>query len=159
MVELQGYIDRIVFRNEENGYSVLCMKEGNKEEFLVGVFPDVSEGEYLTARGEMNVHPIYGKQLRVQEYEFTAPSDAASTLKYLSSGAIKGIGEALATRIVKSLVMIHFALWKRNRSAWQSEGNQHEKGARNFRCPLQERGIFVRRCCFCSNMASLRTLA
>ena len=101
MVELQGYIDRIVFRNEENGYSVLCMKEGNKEEFLVGVFPDVSEGEYLTARGEMNVHPIYGKQLRVQEYEFTAPSDAASTLKYLSSGAIKGIGEALATRIVK----------------------------------------------------------
>ena len=101
MVELQGYIDRIVFRNEENGYSVLCMKEGNKEEFLVGVFPDVSEGEYLTARGEMNVHPIYGKQLRVQEYEFTAPGDAASTLKYLSSGAIKGIGEALATRIVK----------------------------------------------------------
>ncbi len=101
MVELQGYIDRIVFRNEENGYSVLCMKEGNKEEFLVGVFPDVSEGEYLTARGEMNVHPIYGKQLRVQEYEFTAPDDAASTLKYLSSGAIKGIGEALATRIVK----------------------------------------------------------
>ncbi len=52
MVELQGYIDRIVFRNEENGYSVLCMKEGNKEEFLVGVFPDVSEGEYLTARGK-----------------------------------------------------------------------------------------------------------
>ena len=69
-------LHRIVFRNEENGYSVLCMKEGNKEEFLVGVFPDVSEGEYLTARGEMNVHPIYGKQLRVQEYEFTAPSDA-----------------------------------------------------------------------------------
>ena len=101
MVELQGYIDRIVFRNEENGYSVLCMKEGNKEEFLVGVFPDVSEGEYLTARGEMNVHPIYGKQLRVQEYEFTAPGDAASTLKYLSSGAVKGIGETLATRIVK----------------------------------------------------------
>ena len=101
MVELQGYIERIVFRNEENGYSVLCMKEGNKEEFLVGVFPDVSEGEYLTARGEMNVHPIYGKQLRVQEYEFTAPSDAASTLKYLSSGAIKGIGQALAARIVK----------------------------------------------------------
>ena len=53
-------------------------------------FPDVSEGEYLTARGEMNVHPIYGKQLRVQEYEFTAPSDAASTLKYLSSGCNKG---------------------------------------------------------------------
>ena len=78
MVELQGYIDRIVFRNEENGYSVLCMKEGNKEEFLVGVFPDVSEGEYLTARGEMNVHPIYGKQLRVQEYEFTAPIETWS---------------------------------------------------------------------------------
>ncbi len=101
MVELQGYIERIVFRNEESGYSVLCMKEGNKEEFLVGVFPNVSEGEYMTARGEMNVHPIYGKQLRVQEYEFTAPGDAASTLKYLSSGAVKGIGEALAARIVK----------------------------------------------------------
>lgn len=101
MEELEGYIDRIVFRNEENGYSVLCMKEENKEQFLVGVFPDVSEGEYLKARGEMNVHPIYGRQLKVQEYEFTAPGDAASTLKYLSSGAVKGIGEALAARIVK----------------------------------------------------------
>lgn len=101
MEELQGYVERIVFRNEENGYSVLCMKDGNKEQFLVGVFPDISEGEYLTARGEMTVHPIYGRQLKVTEYEFTAPGDAASTLKYLSSGAVKGIGEALAARIVK----------------------------------------------------------
>ena len=129
MVELQGYIDRIVFRNEENGYSVLCMKEGNKEEFLVGVFPDVSEGEYLTARGEMNVHPIYGKQLRVQEYEFTAPSDAASTLKYLSSGAIKGIGEA------------YISHYGRGTGAFgRGEGNQHEKGARNFRCRCRKEG-------------------
>ena len=137
MVELQGYIDRIVFRNEENGYSVLCMKEGNKEEFLVGVFPDVSEGEYLTARGEMNVHPIYGKQLRVQEYEFTAPSDAASTLKYLSSGAIKGIGEALATRIVKKFGDDTF---RGTGALGRGEGNQHEKGARNFRCRCRKEG-------------------
>ena len=101
MEQIEGYVERVVFHNEENGYSVLCIKQGNKEEFLVGVFPEISEGEYLTARGEVNVHPIYGKQLKVSEYEFTAPKDSESTIKYLSSGAIKGIGEALAARIVK----------------------------------------------------------
>lgn len=52
MVELQGYIDRIVFRNEENGYSVLCMKEGNKEEFLVGVFLMCPRRIFNCARGD-----------------------------------------------------------------------------------------------------------
>ena len=101
METVQGYVERIVYRNEENGYCVLTMKEGDKERCLVGVFPDISEGEFLKAEGELVLHPMYGEQIKVSHYEFSAPDDAASTLRYLASGAIKGIGEALASRIVK----------------------------------------------------------
>ena len=101
MVEIQGYVEHIVFRNEENGYSVLNVMEGNKEYCLVGTFLTISEGEYIRAQGEMIKHPVYGDQMRVESYEFVAPSDAQSTERYLASGTIKGIGAAMASRIVK----------------------------------------------------------
>ena len=101
METAQGYVEKIVYRNDENGYCVLILKEGENERCLVGVFPDVSEGEFLKAEGETVVHPMYGEQLKVASYEYSAPDDAASTLRYLASGAVKGIGEALASRIVK----------------------------------------------------------
>lgn len=101
MEELRGYVEHIVFRNDENGYTVLNIKDGAKEHCLVGVFADISEGEYVIAHGDITVHKIYGRQLKVSDYEITEPSDAASMLRYLSAGAVKGIGEALAKRIVK----------------------------------------------------------
>ena len=101
MAEIEGYIDRIIFQNKENGYAVLAVTHGNEESFLTGFFPDASQGEYICAQGETVVHPTYGEQLRVTSYEYTAPADKASMERYLASGAVKGIGEALAARIVK----------------------------------------------------------
>lgn len=101
MAEIEGYIERIVFQNKENGYCVLAVSHENEESFLTGFFPDVSQGEYIRAQGELVVHPTYGEQLRVTSYEYTAPTDRASIERYLASGAIKGIGEAMAARIVK----------------------------------------------------------
>ncbi len=101
-MEIQGYVEHIVFRNEDNGYSVINLTENTKEHCLVGIFPSISEGEYIRAEGEMIKHPVYGDQMRVDSYEFIAPSDAQSTQRYLASGTIKGIGAAMAARIVKA---------------------------------------------------------
>ncbi len=101
MEELTGYVERISYRNEENGYTVLTLSTDEEEHCVTGVFPSISEGEYLTARGEFVVHPIYGEQMKMESYEFTAPGDEVSIERYLGSGAIKGIGAALAKRIVQ----------------------------------------------------------
>lgn len=102
LASIEGYVERIIFHNEENGYSVLSVISGGKESCLVGTFPNISEGEYISAVGDIIIHPLYGEQLRVESYEFVAPSDAAGIERYLASGAIKGIGAAMAARIVKN---------------------------------------------------------
>jgi len=101
MEKVEGYIERVVFQNKENGYCVLAVVHDGEEYFLTGVFPDMAEGEYIKAEGELIMHPVYGEQLRVNRYEYAAPTDKAAIERYLGSGAIKGIGEALAARIVK----------------------------------------------------------
>ena len=74
---------------------------GGEEKTVVGILPMLSEGEYIKAEGTMKKHPIYGDQLVVDNYEIETPEDAVSIERYLGSGAIKGIGPALAARIVK----------------------------------------------------------
>lgn len=101
MAQLEGYVERIVYRNEENGYSVLVMMKGKEEISAVGFFPEIAEGEYLEITGDIVQHPMYGEQWKITSYQFVAPSDSASIERYLASGAIKGIKEALAKRIVK----------------------------------------------------------
>jgi exodeoxyribonuclease V alpha subunit len=101
MDTLSGYIEKIIYRNAENGYTVLEISADGESRTLIGSLADVSEGEYIEASGRLVDHPLYGVQLSVESYERKAPEDKASILKYLSSGAIKGIGEALAARIVK----------------------------------------------------------
>ena len=103
MEKASGYIDHIVYRNEENGYTVLVLAvKGKKKELTcVGTFPSVSQGMYLEAEGEMTAHPVYGKQLQVRSYEEKMPQDKDAIERYLAAGAIKGIGPALAARIVR----------------------------------------------------------
>ena len=96
-----GYIEKIIYRNEENNYTVLEITEDGESLTLTGVMQNVSAGEYIEAAGTLVDHPLYGTQLQVDSYELKAPEDKAAILKYLSSGAIKGVGEALAARIVK----------------------------------------------------------
>ena len=101
MASVAGYVEKIKYRNEENGYSILSVSGGGEEFVLVGTFPVIEEGEYIQAEGVMKVHPVYGEQRQVESYEAKTPEDRESVLRYLSSGAVKGIGEALAKRIVK----------------------------------------------------------
>lgn len=101
MEELQGYVDHIVFRNAGNGYTVLNLISDEDEITCVGIFPVVTEGEILLLHGEYTSHPTYGEQFQMKSYETKPPEDVLSMERYLASGAIKGIGVALAARIVR----------------------------------------------------------
>ena len=99
-----GYIDHIIFRNEDNGYTVLVLKgtEGDDEELTcVGTFPVISQGATIEASGNFFNHHIYGKQFQITSFTEKMPEDAMAMERYLGSGAIKGIGAALAARIVR----------------------------------------------------------
>ena len=88
----KGYVEHIVFRNNDNGYTVFQ---------LVGLFSVLAEGELVQVSGYMKEHPLYGEQLQVEQYELLAPEDETAMERYLGSGAIKGIGAAMAARIVR----------------------------------------------------------
>lgn len=96
--EITGLVDHIIFRNDENGYTVLVLED---DTVVTGLFPSVSAGENLLLRGDFVVHETYGVQFQARDYEITAPEDEEDIIRYLGSGAIKGIGPALAKRIVK----------------------------------------------------------
>ncbi len=100
--QITGYIDHIIYRNEENGYTVLVLKMAGEEELTcVGTFPDITQGATIEASGSFTRHSTYGRQFQVVSFVEKAPEDALAMERYLGSGAIKGIGAALAARIVR----------------------------------------------------------
>ncbi len=103
MEQREGYIEHIKFRNPDNGYTIFQLSEpgGNDELTCVGNFPAISEGEYVKVEGAMTVHVLYGEQLQVSSYEICVPKDRLAVERYLGSGAIKGIGQTMAARIVR----------------------------------------------------------
>ena len=101
MEKLLGYVDHIIYRNTENGYTVLVLVAEDEEITCVGTFSDIAEGENIEATGEYTDHPVYGKQFKVSSFEEKEPQDEIAIERYLGSGAIKGIGVALAARIVR----------------------------------------------------------
>ncbi len=101
MATVSGYVERIKFRNEENGYSILDVSADGLDYVLVGTFPYISEGDFIEATGRDVEHPVYGDQIQVESYELKEPEDTASMERYLGSGAIRGVGTALAARIVR----------------------------------------------------------
>lgn len=98
-----GYIDHVIFRNEDNGYTVMVLKgmEEERELTCVGTFPAITQGAAIEASGNYTTHPVYGKQFQIASYVEKMPEDALAMERYLGSGAIKGIGVALAARIVR----------------------------------------------------------
>ena len=98
-----GYIDHVIFRNDDNGYTVMVLKglEEEKELTCVGTFPAITQGASIEAMGNYITHPVYGKQFQISSYVEKMPEDALAMERYLGSGAIKGIGAALAARIVR----------------------------------------------------------
>lgn len=118
-MELKGYVERIIYTNEDNGHTILEVSlttdevaglRAKAKEFADEIYQDmvctgtlnlINPGLYVVFQGDFVVHPSYGIQFKVSSYEECEPKDADSTERYLASGAIKGIGAALASRIVK----------------------------------------------------------
>lgn len=101
MEKISGYVDHIVFQNSENGYTVLSLTAEGEEVVCVGTCRGLSQGESIEAEGDYTEHPVYGRQFRIQSCRTVLPKDSAGMERYLGSGAIKGVGAALAARIVK----------------------------------------------------------
>ena len=97
---IEGYVEKIKYRNTDNGYTVMNVVTEVDDIILVGTFSFISEGEYVKAYGEYTSHPLYGEQLQVSKYEIIEPKDAVAMERYLASGAIKGIKEATARKII-----------------------------------------------------------
>ena len=101
MEKVTGYVGHIVFRNAENGYTVFHLENDDGEVTCVGNFNYITEGELLEITGEYVTHSVYGNQLKVMSHVVKEPEDLVSIERYLGSGAVKGIGAALAGRIVR----------------------------------------------------------
>ena len=101
-MEITGIVDRIIYRNTENGYTVLSLRTSSEDGYmtLCGTLPLASPGEQLRAEGSLTYHQKYGQQFAVTFAETLAPSTQIAIENYLSGGIIKGIGPALARLIV-----------------------------------------------------------
>ena len=97
----EGYIEKIIIRNETDGYTVMVVETTGGEETMVGKLAAVNEGMYIQAEGDYVNHRIYGLQFQIKEYELSHPVDLDGIERYLSSGLVKGVGPATAKRIVE----------------------------------------------------------
>ncbi|WP_330361447.1 SF1B family DNA helicase RecD2 [Butyrivibrio sp. VCB2006] len=98
---IKGYIEHFIYKNAENGYGVVNLVSEDEEIICTGTFKDADVGDFLEVEGSFVTHPVYGEQLKVVRFKVIVPEDAVSMQRYLGSGAIRGVGEALAARIVK----------------------------------------------------------
>lgn len=101
-MEREGIVSKIIYKNEGNQYVVFAVEtEDGEDETFVGYLSGIEEGMYILAKGEYVDHPNYNLQFKVSEYQVKMPDDLVSMERYLGSGAIKGIGEIMAKRIMK----------------------------------------------------------
>lgn len=98
---IKGYISSVIYRNKDNLYTVFEICDEGELITCTGFPPAVSEGESVELEGEVVTHPVYGEQFKVSEYRVVQPEGTQAVYRYLASGAIKGIGESLAGRIVR----------------------------------------------------------
>lgn len=99
---MEGYVGHIIFQNKENGYTVFVLVSDGEEVTCTGSFGYLNEGDFLKIEGQYVEHPVYGMQMQVSSYELRPPEDVVAIQRYLGSGAIRGIGERMAERIVKA---------------------------------------------------------
>ena len=101
METITGYVDHVIFQNSENGYTVMELIVEGESLTCVGMCKGLTQGETISAQGDLIEHPVYGEQFKISSYQVQAPRDSVSVERYLASGAVKGVGAALAARIVK----------------------------------------------------------
>ena len=136
---LTGYVDHIIYQNQENGYTVLVLVCEEEEVTCVGACKGLTEGENLEATGEYIEHPVYGSQFKIASYRVVAPSDAISVERYLASGAVKGIGAALAKRIVKMFGDDTFRIMEEEPERLAEVKGISERKAREIAMQMEER--------------------
>ena len=102
METIRATAEDVVYRNEENGYTVLIVKSGKGRLSAIGVMPEVAEGEQLELEGSWQDHPVYGRQFRVSAAKVQAPTTLTAVERFLASGLIRGIGPATAKLIVRT---------------------------------------------------------
>lgn len=118
MEKIKGYIDHIIYRNAENGYTVMELIVDGEEVTCVGIFQTITQGENIEAEGEFVEHPVYGEQFKTQHYKIVEPDDVVSMERYLASGAVKGICPWLPV-LFGSLEKRPSVSWRRSRRGWQ----------------------------------------
>ncbi|MDE5589199.1 MAG: ATP-dependent RecD-like DNA helicase [Acetatifactor sp.] len=101
METINGYVDHIIFQNKENGYTVMNLTMEGEDITCVGMCRGLTQGETISAQGDYIEHPVYGTQFKIDSFQTVTPKDSTGMERYLGSGAIKGVGAALAARIVK----------------------------------------------------------
>ena len=100
MEKIQGYIDHFIYYNESNGYGVIELYTEDEDIICVGSFGGIGQGENVEITGQYVEHAVYGRQLKAESIKVLTPEDAFAMERYLAGGGIKGIGPALAKRIV-----------------------------------------------------------
>ncbi len=138
-MKLEGYVEHIVYRNEENGYSVLNLVSEGQEITVVGSFHYLSEGELLELTGSYGSHPVYGEQFQAESFQVKAPRDVLAIERYLGSGAVKGIGAALAARIVRRFGKDTFDIIEREPERLSEIKGISERKAREIGEQLEEK--------------------
>ena len=138
-MKLEGYVEHIIYRNTENGYSVLNLVSDGEETTVVGTFHYISEGELLELEGEYTEHPLYGQQFHMERFEVKVPQDALAMECYLGSGAIKGIGAALAARIVRRFGAKTFEIMEREPERLAEIKGISERKAREIAEQMEEK--------------------
>ena len=138
-MKLEGYVEHIIYRNTENGYSVLNLVSDGEETTVVGTFHYISEGELLELEGEYTEHPLYGQQFHMERFEVKVPQDALAMERYLGSGAIKGIGAALAARIVRRFGAKTFEIMEREPERLTEIKGISERKAREIAEQMEEK--------------------
>ncbi len=137
---VEGYVEKIVFRNAENGYTVFTVSEKEKEEITcVGTFTFINEGEYVQLTGGYTSHPLYGEQYQVKSCEIRQPEDMLAMERYLGSGAVRGIGPALAARIVKKFKEDTFRIMDEEPERLAEIKGISQKMAQDFAAQFEEK--------------------
>ena len=139
MTEIKGYIDHIIYRNTENGYTVFVIIAQEDEITCVGFLKSIDQGETIEAEGEYIEHAVYGAQFKIASYQMVAPEDMISIERYLGSGAIKGIGAAIASRIVKKFKEDTFRIIEEEPERLAEIKGISEKKAREIAQQMEEK--------------------
>ena len=160
MEEKKGYITHIVFRNDENGYTVFELEIPDGDDITcVGNFPFINEGEFVSLKGEMTVHPVYNEQFKVASFDVAEPDNEIAILRYLSSGAVKGIRGGLAKRIVDKFGDRTFEVMERHPEELKAVKGISEKKARDIAAYFQERSAMRRAVIFLQKYGITNALA